>query len=274
MKKKLLLANAAMAITIGCTAAVAQQGSKEGAGAGAGQSQRSGQHQLNPGGASGAGGAMRHSQGIPGGGAAQNQSIPEKQGMGPPKGTSQNVERGRSTSQRAAGENRKPVQRGAGENNETNMQRGAQENNKTNMQRGAQENNKTNMQRGAEENGRSGVTRENRDNNARIREQGGRTGSTTVQNKGGSAKSVQLSESQRTRIKDIIVKDRDVARVNSAHFRVGVGTVVPHDVHVSVLPPDVVRVVPEFKGFDYVVVGDQLLIIDPDTMKIVDILAA
>jgi hypothetical protein len=47
----------------------------------------------------------------------------------------------------------------------------------------------------------------------------------------------------------------------------------PNDVHVSVLPTDVVRV-PEYKAFDYGVVGDQLLVIDPDTMKIVDILPA
>jgi hypothetical protein len=279
MRKKLLLASAAMAVAIGCTAAVAQEGSMEGIGAGASQSQGTAQHQPNPGGTSGAGGAMSRSQATPGG-AARNQAVPEQQGMGPPKGTSQNEERGRSTRQRGVEENGKvmqrgaqknKMQRGAEENNTTNMQRGAQKNE---MQRGAEENNRTNMQRGAEENEQGGATRENRENNAQIQERGGSSGSTAVQNKSASAKSVQLSEGQRTRIKNIIIKDRNVARVNNANFRVAVGTAVPHDVHVAVLPPDVVRVVPQYKGFEYIVVRDQLLIIDPDTMKIVAILPA
>jgi hypothetical protein len=135
------------------------------------------------------------------------------------------------------------------------------------MRRGAEENNRTNMRRGAEENERRGVIRENGENNARIQERGGRTGSS-------SAKSVQLSESQRTQIKNIIIKDRNVARVHGTDFPVAVGTAVPHTVHVAVLPPDVVRVVPEYKGFDYIVAEDQLLIIDPDTMEIIAILPA
>lgn len=285
MKKKLLLASAAMTVAFGCTAAVAQQGSAEGGGAGASHSQGSAQHQMSPGGQHqmSPSGAGRHSQANPGGGAAQNQTIPEKQGMGPPKGTSQNEERGRSTKQRGAEENGKmmqrstqgnEMQRGAEENSKTNMQPSTEENNRANMQRGAEENNKTKLQHGAEENEPGAATRENRENNARVREPGGRPGNTTVQNRGASTKSVQLSESQRTQIKNIIVKDRNVARANTANFRVAVGTAVPHDVHVAALPPEVVRVVPEYKGFDYVVVGDQLLIIDPDTMKIVEILPA
>jgi hypothetical protein len=49
---------------------------------------------------------------------------------------------------------------------------------------------------------------------------------------------------------------------------------VPRDVHVVVLPEDVVEIVPQYQGFDYVIVGDNILIIDPDTMEIVDIIPA
>jgi hypothetical protein len=134
------------------------------------------------------------------------------------------------------------------------------------MQRGAEGNHSTNMQRGIE-NERGGATRENRENNARIQERGSRTGS-------ARGESVQLSESKRTQIKKLIVKDRSVPRVNSSNFSVSVGTALPHDVRVAPLPSDVIRVVPEYRGFDYVLVRDQLLIIDPDTMKIVAILPA
>ena len=40
------------------------------------------------------------------------------------------------------------------------------------------------------------------------------------------------------------------------------------------LPPEVVTIVPEYRGFEYVVVGDQLLIVDPNTLEIVAILPA
>ena len=283
MKKK-LLASVAMAMAIGFTAAVAQEGSQ---GTGAGNSTGSAQHRLNPGGTSGAGGAVRGNQVAPGGSAARNEAIPEKQGMGPPKGTSQNQERGNSTRQRSAEENgtmtrrggqENDMQRGAEENNRTNRQRSTEGNNETNRQRGAEENSSSERQRGAEENNRSnmqrgvenergGATRENRENNARIQERGGRAGS-------AGGRSVELSERQRTQIKGLIVKGRNVPRVNSSNFSVAVGSAVPRDVHVAPLPPDVIRVVPEYRGFDYVVVRDQLLIIDPDTMKVIAVLPA
>ena len=71
-----------------------------------------------------------------------------------------------------------------------------------------------------------------------------------------------------------MVRDRNVARVDNANFNIRVGVAVPRTVHVAVLPPEVVTIVPEYRGFEYVVVGDQLLIIDPDTLEIVAILPA
>ena len=35
---------------------------------------------------------------------------------------------------------------------------------------------------------------------------------------------------------------------------------------------DVVEIVPQYEGFDYVVVGDEILIIDPDSLEIVAII--
>jgi hypothetical protein len=92
--------------------------------------------------------------------------------------------------------------------------------------------------------------------------------------KASGGANVKLSEQQRTQIKDIVVKDRDVARVDHVDFNISVGVAVPRTVHVEVLPADVVTIVPEYRGFDYIIVGDQLLIIDPNTMEIVAILPA
>lgn len=56
------------------------------------------------------------------------------------------------------------------------------------------------------------------------------------------------------------------------NFSVNIGVAVPRTVHVEVLPTDIVEIVPEYRGFDYVIVGNQLLIIDPNTMLIVEVL--
>jgi hypothetical protein len=89
----------------------------------------------------------------------------------------------------------------------------------------------------------------------------------------GSHGSVQLSQTQRTKIEAIVGKG-SAARVSHVTFDVSVGVKIPSDVHVTVLPTEVVKVVPEFRGYDYIIVGDNILIIDPDSLEIVDIIAA
>lgn len=85
--------------------------------------------------------------------------------------------------------------------------------------------------------------------------------------------SVQLSQTQRTKIETIVGKS-SAARVSHVNFDVSVGVKIPSDVHVEVLPTEVVEIVPQFRGYDYIIVGDNILIIDPDFLEIVDIIAA
>jgi hypothetical protein len=49
---------------------------------------------------------------------------------------------------------------------------------------------------------------------------------------------------------------------------------VPDTVEVYEIPDTIVDIVPEYRGFDYIVVRDELLIIDPDTLEIVAVLPA
>jgi hypothetical protein len=125
-------------------------------------------------------------------------------------------------------------------------------------QRGAQDTDK------AKDNDRAGAN----DNQDRVGQQNGAAGRAS----GGA--NVQLTQDQRTKIKDIVVRDRNVARVDNVNFNIRVGVAVPRTVHVAVLPAEVVTLVPEYRDFEYVVVGDQLLIIDPNTLEIVAILPA
>jgi Protein of unknown function (DUF1236) len=84
--------------------------------------------------------------------------------------------------------------------------------------------------------------------------------------------SVQLSQDQRTRIHTVIGKNSAARVTANVNFNVSVGTRVPRSVHIEVLPADFVEIVPQYEGFDYIVVGDQILIIDPDSLEIVAII--
>ena len=101
--------------------------------------------------------------------------------------------------------------------------------------------------------------------------------STTEQNRatsgqGAAAGSAKLSTEQRTKITSIIKQKK----VEPAHLTVSVrvGTRVPESVHFYPLPVEVVVFYPEWRGYNYILVGDQIVIIDPRTHEIVAILEA
>jgi hypothetical protein len=186
----------------------------------------------------GTGGAMMHQpSGEKAPGATGTQSAQSPNGMKPDQ---------------RAGQNAAP-----GEKNEKGSQRGAQEERGT-QQKGAQE---EHNERGAQsESGKAGV-----------KTQESTQGSATTSSRGASA---QLSKDQRTRISTVIGKNSSARIKGRPDFDVTVGVRVPHSVHVEVLPEDVVTIVPQYRGFDYVMVGDQILIIDPSTYEIVAVIEA
>jgi len=87
------------------------------------------------------------------------------------------------------------------------------------------------------------------------------------------APQVQITEQQRTQIHERISRE-SLHRVDHANFSVSVGTVVPRTVVLYELPLTVVEIVPEYSGYMYVVVGDELLIIDPTSLEIIAVLPA
>ena len=89
---------------------------------------------------------------------------------------------------------------------------------------------------------------------------------------GAAAGSANLTTEQRTKITTIIKQHKvEPARLN---VTVSVGTRVPDSVHFYPLPVEVFVIYPEWRGYDYILVGDQILVIDPRTHQIVAILEA
>jgi len=92
--------------------------------------------------------------------------------------------------------------------------------------------------------------------------------STTGQ--GAAAGSVKLSTEQRTKITSVIKQQR----VEHLNVSVRVGTPIPESVHLHPLPVEVVNVYPEWRGYDYILVEDQIVVVDPRTHEIVAVLEA
>ena len=79
---------------------------------------------------------------------------------------------------------------------------------------------------------------------------------------------VSLNVQQRTRVSQAIAK-LNVRPLSNVRFSVAVGTAVPASVHVQRLPASVVSVVPQYRGYDFVVVSNRIVIIEPRSRQIV-----
>jgi len=89
---------------------------------------------------------------------------------------------------------------------------------------------------------------------------------------GAAAGSAKLSTEQRTKITSIIHEHKvEPVRLNVS---VSVGTRIPASVHVYPLPVEVISIYPDWRGYDYILVGDQIVIINPRTHEIVAIVEA
>jgi hypothetical protein len=100
--------------------------------------------------------------------------------------------------------------------------------------------------------------------------------STTEQNRstttGQGAGSAKLSTEQRTKITSVIKQHK--VEPTKLSVSVSVGARVPASVHLYPLPVEVVEVYPAWRGFEYILVGDQIVVINPRTHEIVAVLEA
>ena len=88
----------------------------------------------------------------------------------------------------------------------------------------------------------------------------------------GAAGSAKLTTEQRTKISSVI-KSQKVESVR-LNVSVSVGTRIPADVRLHSLPQEVIVIYPEWRGYDYILVGDQIVIVNPRTHEIVAIIEA
>ncbi len=111
--------------------------------------------------------------------------------------------------------------------------------------------------------------------------QTGQTGQTTQSQTGPSSQpqtttgqvgaSAKLSTEQRTKITSVIREQR-VAPATNVNFSISIGTRVPRTVSFHPLPREVVTIYPQWRGYEYFLVNNQIIVVNPRTLEIVDVI--
>lgn len=95
---------------------------------------------------------------------------------------------------------------------------------------------------------------------------------TTGQGAAGARAAVNLSTEQRSTIKTVIHEQK--VRPTTLNVSVAVGTRIPHGTHLYRLPARVIEVYPAWRGYEYILVGNEIVVVNPATLEIVAVLEA
>jgi len=90
---------------------------------------------------------------------------------------------------------------------------------------------------------------------------------------GQAAAGGKLSTEQRTKITTVI-KSQNVRPATNVNFSISVGTRVPRDVGFHPLPVEIVTIYPEWRGYEFFLVNNQIIVVNPRTLEIVDVIDA
>lgn len=97
----------------------------------------------------------------------------------------------------------------------------------------------------------------------------GKAGTTTGQAGAGA----KLSTEQRTTIRTSITK-QNIKPATNINFSISVGTRVPRTVGFHPLPADVITIYPAWRGYEFFLVGSEIIVVNPRTLEIVAVLEA
>jgi hypothetical protein len=87
---------------------------------------------------------------------------------------------------------------------------------------------------------------------------------------GQAGQSAQITTQQRTQIASTI-RQQNVSPVR-VNFAVNVGVNVPSSVRLAVLPDTIVSIVPQYRGYSYFVTDEQIVIVEPSSHRIVEVM--
>jgi hypothetical protein len=82
-----------------------------------------------------------------------------------------------------------------------------------------------------------------------------------------------LSTEQHAKFRDAL-RGGKAERLTNVQFSTSVGEIIPGTVHLYALPGSVAEYAPQYRDYEYIQVGDEILIVNPRTMRIVAVIAA
>jgi hypothetical protein len=98
-------------------------------------------------------------------------------------------------------------------------------------------------------------------------------GSSVAKDHTKSGAPAALSTEQHAKIRDTL-RTGSAERLTNVQFSTTVGEVIPGTVHLYALPISVVEYAPQYRDYEYILVGDEILIVDPRSLRIVAVIAA
>ena len=235
------------------------------AGTGAAGAQEKGAHESG-------GAAVQSAPASAGGGAAAGATTQNRESTEPSAGMnstpSEKTAPGAAKGQRA--QETAPGQKSKSMSSETETKGG------TNMKAETREGESGNMKAETREGGDNKMNAEsgqNRDGNINAENKNG-TESRSQSTTGQAGAGAKISTEQRTKITTVI-RNEHVAPVDHVNFSIDIGTRVPREgVTFRPLPVEVVTIYPEWRGYEFFMVRDQIIVVDPRTLEIVAVLDA
>jgi len=95
----------------------------------------------------------------------------------------------------------------------------------------------------------------------------------SAQKGSGSFASVPMSTEQNVKFRETL-KGEKAERLSNVKFSISIGDEIPRSVHFYRLPARIVEYAPQYRDFDYILVGDDILIVDPQSHRIVAVISA
>jgi hypothetical protein len=91
----------------------------------------------------------------------------------------------------------------------------------------------------------------------------------------GQSKSVSapLSSEQHVRIRNML-RGEKTERLATGGFSISIGEAIPRTVHLYRLPLQLVESFPEYRDYEYIMVGEEILIVNPRTLEIIAVIPA
>ena len=90
---------------------------------------------------------------------------------------------------------------------------------------------------------------------------------------------VSLSTEQRTKVRETIIREKNAPRLSRSDINISlnVGERIPRDrirIRPLPLPSSIVEIEPQWRGYLYFLVGDEIVVVEPDTYEVVAVIPA